>query len=123
VLPRARVRLDGVPVALFLAAEQHQNDLLREIALMAVATTGHESGHRYADLLAAADRYAHRPAAIRRPANVGINVQCSRARTIGSICTMRASGSEDGPTRLPTAKAARPIDRFWTGPPARQTRK
>ena len=64
VLPKARVRLDGVPVALFLAAEQHQNDLLREIALMAVA--GHETSHRYADLLAAADRYAHRPAAVRR---------------------------------------------------------
>lgn len=66
MLPKARVRLAGVPVALFLAAEQHQNDLLREIALMAVATAGHESGHRYADLLAAADRYAHRPAAVRR---------------------------------------------------------
>lgn len=66
MLPRAQVRLVDVPVALFLAAEQHQNDLLREIALMAAATSGLERGHRFADLLATADQYAHRPAAVRR---------------------------------------------------------
>lgn len=66
MLPSARVRLVDVPVALFLASERHQNDLLREIALMAAATEGLERGHQFADLLAAADRYAHRPAEVRR---------------------------------------------------------
>ena len=33
-----------------------------------------------------------RPAAIRRPANDGMSVQCSRPRTIGSICTTAVVG-------------------------------
>jgi hypothetical protein len=60
------VRLADVPVALFRAAEQHTNDLLREIALMAAARPDHESGHLFSELLATADSYAHRPAAVRR---------------------------------------------------------
>jgi limonene-1,2-epoxide hydrolase len=59
------VRLVDVPVALFLASEQHTNDLLREIALMAAARPEADRGHAYSDVLATADRYAHRPAAVR----------------------------------------------------------
>jgi len=65
VLPRARVRLIGLPVALFCAAEQHTNDLLREIALMAAARADQEGAGLFSDLLAAADTYAHRPADVR----------------------------------------------------------
>jgi len=65
VLPRVRVRLVDVPVALFVASEQHTNDLLREIALMAAGRPGAGRGHQYSDLLATADLYAHRPAGAR----------------------------------------------------------
>lgn len=65
MLPRVRVRLVDVPVALFCAAEQHANDLLREVALMAVARRDLEDGHLFTEILAAADRYAQRPAAVR----------------------------------------------------------
>ena len=65
MLPMARVRLVDVPVALFVAAERHTNDLLREIALMAAARHDLERGHLFSELLAAADTYAHRPASIR----------------------------------------------------------
>jgi hypothetical protein len=63
VLPRTRVRLVDVPVALFCAAEQHTADLLREIALMAAARP--DEGHLFTDILAAAETYAQRPAAVR----------------------------------------------------------
>jgi hypothetical protein len=63
VLPATRVRLVDVPVALFCAAEQHTADLLREIALMAAARP--DDGHLFTDILAAAETYAQRPAAIR----------------------------------------------------------
>ncbi|HEU0131047.1 MAG TPA: hypothetical protein VFQ85_08660 [Mycobacteriales bacterium] len=63
MLPAKRVRLVGVPVALFLAAEQHTNDLLREIALMAAARPG--TGHLFSDTLSTAETYAHRPASVR----------------------------------------------------------
>jgi hypothetical protein len=59
------VRLVDVPVALFIASEQHTNDLLREIALMAAARPDSGSGHLYSDLLATADDFAHRPADVR----------------------------------------------------------
>lgn len=65
MLPRTRVRLVDVPVALFVASEQHTNDLLREIALMAAARPESGLGHLYSDLLATADTFAHRPAEIR----------------------------------------------------------
>jgi len=65
VLPRVRVRLVDVPVALFRAAEQHTNDLLREIALMAAARPDLGDGHLFTEMLGAADTYAHRPAAVR----------------------------------------------------------
>jgi hypothetical protein len=65
VLPKVRVRLVDVPVALFLASEQHTNDLLREIALMAAARPDAARGHVYGDLLATADDFAHRPADVR----------------------------------------------------------
>jgi hypothetical protein len=60
------VRLVDVPVALFHAADRHTNDLLREVALMAAARTDLGSGHLFGDLLATADAYAHRPAALHR---------------------------------------------------------
>ena len=63
MLPRTRVRLVDVPVPLFCAAEQHTADLLREIALMAAARP--DDGHLFTDILAAAETYAQRPAAIR----------------------------------------------------------
>jgi hypothetical protein len=66
VLPSVRVRLVDVPVALFHAAERHTNDLLREVALIAAASTDLGSGHLFGDLLATADAYAHRPAALHR---------------------------------------------------------
>jgi hypothetical protein len=59
------VRLVDVPVALFAASEQHTNDLLREIALMAAGRPGAGRGHQYSDLLTTTDRYAHRPAGAR----------------------------------------------------------
>jgi hypothetical protein len=65
VLPASRVRLLGVPVELFCAAERHTNDLLREVALMAAARADLEPGHLFSELLATADAYAHRPAAVR----------------------------------------------------------
>lgn len=65
MLPRARVRLVDVPVALFCAAEQHTNDLLREIALMAAARPDLGDTSLFTEMLAAADTYAHRPAEIR----------------------------------------------------------
>ena len=64
MLPRVRVRLVDVPVALFCAAESHTNDLLREIALMAAARPDLGDG-LFTDMLATADTYAHRPAAVR----------------------------------------------------------
>lgn len=66
MLPRVRVRLVDVPVTLFIASEQHTNDLLREIALMAAARPEADRGHLYSDLLAGADTVAHRPADVRR---------------------------------------------------------
>jgi hypothetical protein len=66
VLPASRVRLLGVPVELFCAAERHTNDLLREVALMAAARADLEPGHLFSELLATADAYAHRPAAVRQ---------------------------------------------------------
>ena len=63
MLPRSRVRLIDVPVALFCAAEQHTADLLREIALMAAARP--DEGHLFTDILAAAETYSQRPAAVR----------------------------------------------------------
>jgi hypothetical protein len=66
VLSASRVRLLGVPVELFCAAERHTNDLLREVALMAAARADLEPGHLFSELLATADAYAHRPAAVRR---------------------------------------------------------
>ncbi len=65
MLPRVRVRLVDVPVALFCAAEQHTHDLLREIALMAAARPDLVEGHLFTEMLTAADTYAHRPAAVR----------------------------------------------------------
>ena len=65
MLPRVRVRLLDVPVALFCAAEQHANDLLREVALMFAARPGLADGHLFAEILAAAETYAQRPAAVR----------------------------------------------------------
>lgn len=65
MLPRVRVRLVDVPVALFCAAEQHTNDLLREIALMTAARPDLVDGPLFAEMLGAADTYAHRPAAVR----------------------------------------------------------
>lgn len=65
MLPKVRVRLVDVPVALFCAAEQHTNDLLREIALMAAARPDFDDGRLFTDMLATADTYAHRPAAVR----------------------------------------------------------
>jgi hypothetical protein len=55
-----------VPVALFVASEQHTNDLLREIALMAAARPDSGLGHHYSEVLAGADSVAHRPASIRQ---------------------------------------------------------
>src|SRR3954454_21379242 len=46
-----RVRLVDVPVALFCAAEQHANDLLREVALVAAARPDNGKGHLFAELL------------------------------------------------------------------------
>jgi hypothetical protein len=66
VLPTTRVRLVDVPVALFLAAERHTDDLLREVALMAAAREDLTPGHLFSDLLATADAFAHRPAAVRQ---------------------------------------------------------
>jgi hypothetical protein len=60
-----RVRLVDVPVALFRAAEQHTNDLLREVALMAAARPDLEAGHLFSEMLSTADAYAHRPAEVR----------------------------------------------------------
>lgn len=65
MLPKVRVRLVDVPVSLFCAAEQHTNDLLREVALMAAARPDMAEGHVFSELLATADTYAHRPAAVR----------------------------------------------------------
>jgi hypothetical protein len=65
VLPKVRVRLVDVPVGLFCAAEQHTNDLLREIALMAAARPELGHGHLFTEMLSTADTYAHRPAAVR----------------------------------------------------------
>lgn len=65
MLPRVRVRLLDVPVDLFCAAEQHANDLLREVALMAAARPDVAGGHLFEEILAAADAYAHRPGAVR----------------------------------------------------------
>lgn len=65
LLPKVRVRLVDVPVALFDASEQHTNDLMREFALMAAARPDLGRGHLYSDLLAAADVYTHRPADVR----------------------------------------------------------
>lgn len=64
MLPTAQVRLVDVPVALFRAFERHTNDLLREVALMAAARVELETGDLFSELLATADAYAHRPAAI-----------------------------------------------------------
>lgn len=66
MLPKVRVRLVDVPVALFLASEQHTNDLLREIALMGAGQPEAGRGHQFSDLLATADTFAHNPASVRR---------------------------------------------------------
>ena len=65
MLPRVRVRLLDVPVALFCAAEQHANDLLREVALMAAARPDLGAGHLYMEILTAAEDYTGRRAAVR----------------------------------------------------------
>ena len=65
MLPRVRVRLLDVPVGLFCAAEQHANDILREVALMAAARPDLGDGHLFTEILAAADDYAQRPSAVR----------------------------------------------------------
>ncbi|HVF20922.1 MAG TPA: hypothetical protein VNA14_11875 [Mycobacteriales bacterium] len=54
-----------MPVGLFWAAEQHANDILREVALMAAARRDLADGHRFTEVLAAADSYAQRPSAVR----------------------------------------------------------
>ncbi len=67
-LRRVRVRLVDVPVPLFRAAEQHANDLLREVALMAASRPDLEEGALFSTMLADADRVAHRPAVRQRVA-------------------------------------------------------
>jgi hypothetical protein len=69
VLPTVRVRLVDVPVALFCAADQHTNDLLREVALVAAARPDLERGHLFTEMLTAAERDLHRPAVRRRLAD------------------------------------------------------
>jgi hypothetical protein len=79
VLPKVRVRLVDVPVALFRAAEQHTADLLREIALMAAARDEVGEGHLFTEILAAAETYSQRPAA-------------SRSRIAGSVAAAQRQG-------------------------------
>lgn len=69
MLPSVRVRLVDVPVALFRAAEQHTNDLLREVALVAAARPDIERGHLFTEMLSAAERDLHRPVVRRRLAD------------------------------------------------------
>lgn len=61
-----RVRLVDVPVTLFCAAEQHTNDLLREVALVAASRPDLERGHLFTEMLTAAERDLHRPVVRRR---------------------------------------------------------
>lgn len=65
MLRTVRVRLVDVPVALCCAADQHTNDLLREIALIAASRPELGRTHVFSQLLALADRYTHFPAAVR----------------------------------------------------------
>lgn len=74
MLPKVRVRLVDVPVALFVASEQHTNDLLREIALMAAAHPDAGRGHHYSDVLRTADSFAHHPAGVRHRIAESISV-------------------------------------------------
>ena len=64
VLPRTRVRLVGMPVALFCASEQHTNDLLREVALVAAARPDLGETHLFTEMLAAASS-AQGPSSVR----------------------------------------------------------
>lgn len=76
MLPRTRVRLVDVPVALFCASEQHSSDLLREIALMAAARP--EEGHLFTEIMTAAEAYAQRPASVRNRIAEAVAVAVAR---------------------------------------------
>jgi nitric oxide synthase oxygenase domain/subunit len=91
-----RVRLVDVPVALFCAAEQHTNDLLREVALMAAGRSDLEVGHLFSEMLSSADAYAHRPAAVRQHLAEAVTLALSEGRESVTVDVQADAAAAEG---------------------------